>query len=138
MIHLTFSIFVCQRLLDKVCCLFEVNADVEVVSVAGRYSVVDDARAGVVLSAGVNVHEGVSLRGVQDVGDAQTLQAHQVRCHKPAQDKEILRRRFSKHDPLTSFTLTASLWPTHEPQILQSVSRLFCALLPAHCPCSTH
>lgn len=81
-VHFTFSIFVCQSLLDKVSCLFKVNADVEVVCVAGRYAVVDDARAGVELGAGIDVHEGVSLCGVQDVGDAEALQAHHVRRHK--------------------------------------------------------
>ena len=53
------------------------------VEVAGRDPVVDEAGAGVELSVGVDVHEGVPLRGVQDVADAQTLQTHHVQRHRP-------------------------------------------------------
>lgn len=87
--RLTFSILVCQRFLNKVGCLFEVDADVEVIGVAGRYAVVDDPRAGVELGVGIDVHEGVALCRIQDVGDAQTLQAHHVRRHKPEPAAEI-------------------------------------------------
>lgn len=85
---LTFFVFVCQSLLDKIGRLFKVNADIEVVCVAGRYAVVDDACASIELSTGVDVHEGVSLCSVQDVGDAQALQAHHIRRHKSASRKE--------------------------------------------------
>lgn len=85
---LTFFVFVRQSLLDKVGRLFKVNADIKVVCVAGRYAVVDDACASIELSTGVDVHEGVSLCSVQDVGDAQALQAHHIRRHKSASRKE--------------------------------------------------
>lgn len=81
---LTFPILIGQRLLDEVRRLFEVDADVEVVCVAGRYAVVDDPRAGVELGVGVDMHEGVSLGGVEDVGDTLPLQTHHVHRHKPA------------------------------------------------------
>lgn len=83
---LTFSIFERQRLLDEVRRLLKVHADVEVVRVAGWYAVVDDARAGIEVDIGVDVHEGVSLRGIQDVGDALPLETHHVHRHKPASE----------------------------------------------------
>lgn len=93
---LTFSIFVRQHFIDEVCCLLKENTDVEVVCVAGWHAVVDDACAGVELSVGVDVHEGVSLRGVQDVSDAQTLQTHCVCRHKSA--KQIcISEAYFKH-----------------------------------------
>lgn len=81
---LTFPVLISQRLLDEVRRLFEVDADVEVVRVARRYALVDDPRAGVELGVGVDVHEGVSLGGVEDMGDALPLQTHHVHRHKPA------------------------------------------------------
>ena len=91
---LTFSFLVCQSLLNKVCRLLKVDADVEVVGVTGWYPVVGDACVGVELSVGVHVHEGVSLCCVQDVRDAQALEAHHVCHYKSASglEKEIFMK----------------------------------------------
>lgn len=90
---LTFPVLGRQRLLDELCSFFKVNADVKVVGVAGRHAVVHDARAGVELGAGVDVHEGVPFSRVQDVGDADALQAHHVCRHKPDPDREEAKVR---------------------------------------------
>lgn len=80
----TFSSFVHEGLLDEVCRLLEVNTDVKVVRVAGRYAMVNNACAGVELGPRVDMHEWVTLGGVQDVGDALPLQTHHIHCPKPA------------------------------------------------------
>lgn len=70
------------------------------VGVAGCHAVVDDARAGVELGVGVDVHEGVPLSRVEDVGDALPLQAHRIHRHKPASDwwaQHIHAREFIGH-----------------------------------------
>lgn len=57
------------------------------VRVAGRDAVVDDAAVHVELGVSVDVHEGVPLGCIQNMSDAQTLQAQHVSRHKPASGK---------------------------------------------------
>ena len=80
---LTLPVSMCQCLLYEVSPLLKVDAQVEVVRVTGGHAVVHHARASVVLCVGVHVHEGDALGGVQDVGDSQALQAHDVHRRRP-------------------------------------------------------
>lgn len=73
-----------QGLVDEVGPLLKEGTQVELLRVVGPDAVVGDARAGVELLAGVDVHEGGALRHVEDVRHAQFLQAHGVLGHKPA------------------------------------------------------
>lgn len=80
---LTFSIVVCKGLVDKISPLLKEGTEVELLGVVGLDAVVRDARAGVELRTGVDVHEGGSLRHVEDVRHSKFLQTHCILCYKP-------------------------------------------------------
>lgn len=71
-------------------CLLKEDAEVKVVSVAGRNTVVGDGGASVELCVGVDVHEGVPLGGVEHMSDAQALQTRHVHGRKAAVGRQIL------------------------------------------------
>lgn len=72
-----------QRFVDKISPLLKEGTEVELVGVVGPDAVVRDARPGVELCTGVDVHEGGAFRHVEDVRHAEFLQAHCVLGHEP-------------------------------------------------------
>lgn len=77
------TIFMGQGLVDEVCGPFKVSTEVELLRVIGLDAQVGDAGILVEARTGVDVHEGPALGGVQDVGDAQSLQLGDVLSHRP-------------------------------------------------------
>lgn len=78
-----------QGLVNKVGPLLKEGTQVELLRVVAPDAVVRDARAGVEILAGVDVHEGGALRHVEDVRHAQFLQAHRVLGDEPGGEGEV-------------------------------------------------
>lgn len=68
----------CQGLVNEVSPLLKVGAEVELHCVVGLDAMIRDASARVELCVGVDVHEGVALRRVEDVRHSQFLQTHHI------------------------------------------------------------
>ena len=79
------TILLSQSLVDEVCRLFKVGAEVELLCVIGLDAQVGDAGVLVEVGIGVDMHEGPALRCIQDMGDAQLLQLGDVLSHRPRQ-----------------------------------------------------
>lgn len=84
----TFAVVVRQGLLDEIGPLLEEGPEVEVLRVVGLDAVVRDARAGVELHAGVDVHEGGALCHVEDVRHPELLQTHRIVGHEPRKQRK--------------------------------------------------
>lgn len=77
------TIVMSQSLVNEVCSSFKVSAEVELLCVIGPDAQVGDAGILVKAGIGVDVHEGPALGGIQDVGDAQSLQLGDVLSYRP-------------------------------------------------------
>lgn len=82
-IKLTFSIIVCEGLVNKLRPLFEEGTQVELLCVVGLDTMVRDARASVEIHTGVDVHERGALCHVEDMRHPKFLQAHCILGNKP-------------------------------------------------------
>lgn len=84
---LTFAVVVCEGLVDEVGPLLKEGTQVEPLGVVGLDAVVRDARAGVEIHTGVDVHERGALRHVEDVRHPEFLQAHCILGYEPEKVK---------------------------------------------------
>lgn len=80
----TFASVVCECFVDELGPLLKEGTEAEMLGVVGLNAVVRDARSGVKLSAGVDVHEGGAFCHVEDVRHPEFLQTHRVLSYKPA------------------------------------------------------
>lgn len=80
------TVLLSQGLVDEVCRLFKVGAEVELLCVVGLDAQVGDARVLVEVGTGIDVHERPALGRIQDMGDAQFLQLGDVLSHRPGQE----------------------------------------------------
>lgn len=80
------TVLLSQSLVDEVCRLFKVGAEVELLCVIGLDAQVGDPGVLVEVGIGVDVHEGPALSRIQDMGDAQLLQLGDVLSHRPGQE----------------------------------------------------
>lgn len=83
----TFAVIVCEGLVDKISPLLEEGTEVELLRVVGLHAVVRDARAGVEIHTGVDVHEGGALGHVEDVRHPQLLQTHCILGYEPGEEE---------------------------------------------------
>lgn len=77
----------CESLVNEVSPLLKEGTQVELLGVVGLDTVVRDARAGVEIHTGVDVHEGRALCHVEDVRHPEFLQAHCILGYKPEKDE---------------------------------------------------
>lgn len=87
-IKLTFSIIVCEGLVNKLRPLFEEGTQVELLCVVGLDTMVRDARASVEIHTGVDVHERGALCHVEDMRYPKFLQAHCILGNKPGKGRD--------------------------------------------------